>query len=36
MLRTNEQNAGLLGNSFFSRFTRMDLDFKQRVVRFIG
>jgi hypothetical protein len=36
MLRTNEQNAGLLGNSVFSRFIRMDLDFKQRVVRFIG
>ncbi|MHC5111016.1 MAG: aspartyl protease family protein [Planctomycetota bacterium] len=36
MLRTNKQNAGLLGNSFFSRFTRMELDFKQRVARFIN
>ena len=36
MLKTNEQNAGLLGNSFFSLFTRMDLDFTQRVVRFVG
>ena len=34
-LRTNKQNAGLLGNSFFSRFKRIELDFDRRLVRFV-
>lgn len=35
-LRTNNQNAGLLGNSFFSRFSKMELDFDRRIVRFVN
>ena len=34
-LRTNGQNAGLLGNSFFGRFKRVELDFDRRVVRLV-
>ncbi len=35
ILRTNKQNAGLLGNSFFSKFKRIELDFDRRVARFV-
>lgn len=35
-LRTNRQNAGLLGNSFFSRFSRIELDFDRRTARFVN
>ncbi len=35
-LRTNKQNAGLLGNSFFARFKRMELDFDRRIARFVN
>lgn len=34
-LRTNGQNAGLLGNSFFSRFKQVEIDFDKRFVRFV-
>ncbi len=32
-MRVNNQNVGLLGNSFFQRFDRMDIDFERRIVR---
>jgi predicted aspartyl protease len=35
ILRTGRQNAGLLGNSFFSRFKRIEFDFDRRVIRFV-
>lgn len=34
-LRTNGQNAGLLGNSFFSRFKQVEFDFERRIARFV-
>jgi len=35
MLRTGGQRIGLLGNSFFAKFRRVDVDFERRVVRFV-
>jgi hypothetical protein len=34
-LRTNGQNAGLLGNSFFSGFQRIEFDFDRCIARFV-
>ncbi len=34
-MRRSDQHIGLLGNSFFAQFTRMEIDFGRRVVRFI-
>ena len=34
-MRVHGQNVGLLGNAFFARFARMELDFVRRVVRFV-
>lgn len=34
-LNAHGQNVGLLGNSFFQRFRRFDIDFDRRVVRFV-
>jgi len=34
-LRTGGQSIGLLGNSFFTKFRRVDIDFDRRVVRFV-
>ncbi|MHC5006082.1 MAG: aspartyl protease family protein [Planctomycetota bacterium] len=35
-LRGPQQHAGLLGVSFFSRFDRVEIDFVEHVVRFVG
>jgi hypothetical protein len=34
-MRTSDQHIGLMGNSFFARFARMEIDFGRRVVRFV-
>ncbi|MHC4080321.1 MAG: aspartyl protease family protein [Planctomycetota bacterium] len=35
-LRAPQQHVGLLGVSFFSRFDRIEIDFVEHVVRFVG
>ncbi|MGD2110112.1 MAG: aspartyl protease family protein [Phycisphaerae bacterium] len=35
MLRAGGQGVGLMGNSFFARCRRVDIDFERRVVRFV-
>jgi hypothetical protein len=36
MMRTADQHGGLLGNSFFQQFARVDIDFERYVVRFVN